>query len=120
MSGRVLCCMCGKDCGPMSEWEDEDGLPANILHEAYECVDCEQTDPQGATREDGNEASLRPEAVLEAKEWHCKCGASFVSGRGLAGHIGGKSRWITNNDHGRTGPAPFEPDPQGATPEAVV
>ena len=64
------------------------------------------------------ECPLCHQRSIEPSEWHCKCGASFVSGRGLAGHIGGKSRWITNSDHGRTGPAPFAPDPQGATPRA--
>ena len=40
-SGRVECCVCGIDCGPVDDWADEDGLPGHVLHNAVECKECE-------------------------------------------------------------------------------
>jgi|TARA_R110000824_G_scaffold401687_1_gene613622 hypothetical protein len=40
-SGRVECCVCGIDCGPVDDWADETGLPGHILQNAYECKECE-------------------------------------------------------------------------------
>ena len=40
MSYEVLCCICGKCCGPASDWIDENGQAAHILHDAYECEEC--------------------------------------------------------------------------------
>ena len=51
-SGRVECCVCGSDCGPVDDWADEDGLPGHILHNAYECKECEaRLDAEEAEKE---------------------------------------------------------------------
>lgn len=42
---RVVCCVCGKDCGDAEDWRDETGLPADILHNAHECNDCHVPTP---------------------------------------------------------------------------
>ncbi len=42
MSYEVLCCICGKCCGPISDWVDADGLPGHILRNGYECKECEE------------------------------------------------------------------------------
>ena len=39
--GRVECCICGIDCGPVDDYADETGLPGHILQNGYESKECE-------------------------------------------------------------------------------